>query len=542
VTPPRSILADRGRELKPSGLRGVLGGLVPLAVAIGVALLLHFVLKPILPPFYARILLDIGISVILAVSLTMVNGFTGQFSMGHAAFMAVGAYVAATLVYYGSARIFGTPDFADANAHGGVLSTVLSARDADIAGGKFEQGKAGEPAVFVLEDDATLDPGRRYRARLADDYDQVEPAVPLAVDGAEHHAGDRLPVRAGAQIDPKWYESDLRLMAAPRSFSTGDGLFLLSLFAGGVVAAGCGYLVGLPSLRLRGDYLAIVTLGFGEIVRVLIQSQTTDTLYDTETIARTPVWELPRYMGGPVGFTGVPSYTSLFWVWLFAVITLVVAYRLKESTFGRAYLSIREDEIAAEAMGVKTTRYKVEAFVIAAFFAGVAGALYAHTIGIQLNAGELGFMKSFDIIIMVVLGGMGSISGAAIAAAILTILPEALRNPPSVFNPILGGVILASAVLILIFSARRLRSLILLAVSVGVYAAVRRAALAAGVHLADYRMVLYALALVLMMILRPQGLFGVRELWNAWRIHPLRHRRNYAEGGESGTAGKVPVE
>src|SRR5437773_8803403 len=130
------------------------------------------------------------------------------------------------------------------------------------------------------------------------------------------------------------------------------GPLLIALLGGGLLAAACGYLVGLPSLRLRGDYLAIVTLGFGEIVRVLIQSQTTDSLYDVEQIARTPWWRLPKFMGGPVGFTGLPSYTSLFWVWLFAVITLIVAYRLKESSFGRAFLSIREDEIAAEAMGV----------------------------------------------------------------------------------------------------------------------------------------------------------------------------------------------
>ena len=155
------------------------------------------------------------------------------------------------------------------------------------------------------------------------------------------------------------------------------------------------------------------------------------------------------------------------------------------------------------------------------FFAGIAGGLYAHTIGIQLNAGELGFLKSFDIIIMVVLGGMGSISGAAIAAAILSILPEALRNPPSVTNPTLATVLGIAAVLIILFARRRVRGLIWFAVSVGGYAAVRRTALANGINLADYRMILYALALILMMIVRPQGFFGVREIWNAWRLGPF---------------------
>src|SRR5690606_23829788 len=127
--------------------------------------------------------------------------------------------------------------------------------------------------------------------------------------------------------------------------------------------------------RLRGDYLAIVTLGFGEIVRVFIQ-QSDETLYDPQQIAETPFWELPGYFGGALGFTGLPFYSSLFWSWLFAFLTVLVAFRLKESSYGRAFLSIREDEIAAEAMGIHTTRYKVRAFVIAAFFAGIAGGIF----------------------------------------------------------------------------------------------------------------------------------------------------------------------
>lgn len=363
---------------KPSTPAAIVRAWAPVLGCLLLAILMQLVVGPLLvrmgQDFAAKLLLDIGTNAILAVSLTMVNGFTGQFSIGHAAFMAVGGYVAAGITYYGSYRLFGSPDLA-----AGMFSTSTG---------------------------------------------------------------------AGSGL-----------------FTKGDALFLGSIFAGGLVSAACGYLVGLPSLRLKGDYLAIVTLGFGEIVRVLIQTQTTDTLYDPDTIAQTPAWELPKYLGGALGFSGLPSYTSLFWAWLFAALTILVAYRIKASTYGRAFLSIREDEIASEAMGVDTTRYKVRAFTISAFFAGCAGALFAHTVGVQLNAGELGFAKSFDIIIMVVLGGMGSISGAFFAAIILTILPELLRN------------------------------------------------------VAEYRMVAYATALILMMLVRPEGLLGVREIWEkrTWR-------------------------
>src|SRR5262249_50034997 len=159
------------------------------------------------------------------------------------------------------------------------------------------------------------------------------------------------------------------------------------------------------------------------------------------------------HLNSASGFFGLPAYTNVFWVYLFVCITLIVAYRLKESSYGRAFLSIRENEVAAEAMGINTTRFKVRAFMIAAFFAGIAGGLFAHELGVILNPNELGFLKSFDIVIMVVLGGMGSVSGAVLAAILLTILPEALRA------------------------------------------------------FAQYRMIFYALALILMMILRPQGLF-----------------------------------
>ncbi len=175
----------------------------------------------------------------------------------------------------------------------------------------------------------------------------------------------------------------------------------------------CGYLVGLPSLRLKGDYLAIVTLGFGEIIRVLIQSQTEDAIYDVATIQQTPlVASYPNTWVVRWASPGCRSSSSLFWVYLFCGVTLLTAYRIKTSTFGRAFLSIREDEVASESMGVNVTRYKIRAFVIAAFFAGIAGGLYgAHPGVCSSTRATLGFVKSFDFIIMVVLGGWGASAG-----------------------------------------------------------------------------------------------------------------------------------
>lgn len=443
----------------PGGPRPTLAGSLavgwlPVLAIILAAVGLQLWVRPMLGDFYAKVLLDIGINIVLAVSLTMVNGFTGQFSMGHAAFMAAGGYTAATVMYYGSHRLFG-----DASMAGGVLSSMISGREGPVA-----------------------------------------------------------------------------------LFTRGDLLFLASMLVGGLFAAGCGYLVGLPSLRLRGDYLAIVTLGFGEIVRVLIQALTTDALYDPAEIAATPWYHFPKYIGGALGFSGLPFYNSLFWSLGLAALTMLVAYRIKSSTFGRAFLSIREDEIAAEAMGVNTTRYKVRAFVIAAFFAGMAGALFAHTSGVQLNAGELGFLKSFDIIIMVVLGGLGSISGAALAAIILTILPELLRQPDFLVHGWVIAVPLIAAGLVLRSLARRRRAdpsiprlIIGLGGAIALLAIAAALARTRDIDLGRYRMIFYALALIVIMIARPQGLLSVREIWEGglWRglAHWVRSLRR--EPGEA---------
>jgi branched-chain amino acid transport system permease protein len=209
-------------------------------------------------------------------------------------------------------------------------------------------------------------------------------------------------------------------------------LFLVALVAGGLMAAVVGLAVGVPSLRLKGDYLAIVTLGFGEIIRVVFQNM--------------------ESVGAASGLKGIPEFTNLFWVWSLAAVTVFVVASLVNSTYGRGFIAVHDDEVAASAMGVNPTRYKVTAFVIGAFFSGVAGGLYAHHKQFLSPTG-FDFLKSIDIVVMVILGGMGRTAGVILAAIVLTILPEFLRA------------------------------------------------------FADYRMIIYSLLIIGLMMARPQGLF-----------------------------------
>lgn len=271
----------------------------------------------IIDPYWELNLILIAINIIMAASLNLINGYTGQFSLGHAGFMAVGAYMSAII-------------------------TV-----------KFQ-----------------------------------------------------LP-------------------------------FLLAILVGALGAGALGFLIGLPTLRLRGDYLAIATLGLGEIIRI--------------TILNIP------YIGGASGFMGIPRYTNFAWAFFICIFTLFFIKNLVNSSHGRACISIRENEIAAEAMGVDTTKYKVMAFTIGAAFAGVAGALFAHYFYIAHPA-SFSFMASFNYLTMVVMGGLGSITGSVTGALILTFISAALADWP------------------------------------------------------DWRMIIYSLALIFLMLYRPQGLFGNVEL------------------------------
>ncbi|HEX8142396.1 MAG TPA: branched-chain amino acid ABC transporter permease [Pyrinomonadaceae bacterium] len=314
-----------------------------------------------------------GINIILAVSLNLINGFTGQFSIGHVGFMAVGAYTSAYLTVY----------------HTQSLEQQL----AGVVG-------AGAAAAIV---------------------------------------------------------------------------FVFVILVGALAAAFAGLIVGIPTLRLRGDYLAIATLGFAEIIRILIVNI--------------------NKVGAATGFRGavdpwpgritIPAYTDFLWIGIFVVITIVVIYNIVNSDTGRALISIREDELAAQAMGVNTTRYKVTAFVISSAFAGVAGALYGHWRLPHPN--DFTFVRSFEIIIMIVLGGMGSITGSVLGAIVITFLPELLRQLPG-----------------------------------GVY---------------DYRLVIYALLLIIIMITRPQGMLGGREFGFNW----LKRAQKAPEGGTAKGAAGVPI-
>ena len=341
-------------------MRNLWTSIGPLLVGAAVLFGLDLAVQHLLGGYVQKVLLDIGINVIAAVSLTVVNGFTGQFSIGHAGFMAVGAYASSAITHY-----------------------------------------------FLLSHQMALVPP-----------------------------------------DP---------MGVP--------LFALALLAGGLLAAGFGYVVGLPSLRLRGDYLAIVTLGFGEILRVIVQN--TGGQLSAGEIRGSSTLSWFGHLGGSLGFSSVPLYTTFFWVYLLVLVTVGVAVRLLHSTHGRAFLSVRENEVAAEAIGIDTTRYKVRAFVLGAFFAGIAGGLGAHLVG-AIDPKDYGFMRSFEIVIMVVLGGMGSVSGAILAAILLTFLPEGLRSLQGAFGT------------------------------------------------GDYRMVLYSVALIVLMLVRPRGLFGTGEIWTAF--------------------------
>lgn len=282
---------------------------------------------------------DIGIGMVMAVSLNLINGYTGQFSLGHAGFMAVGAYTAAMI----------TNQFGELN------------------------------------------------------------------------------------------------------FLAANGLFALALAAGGLAAAAAGLLVGIPTLRLRGDYLAIVTLGFGEIIRVILQNL--------------------NAVGGARGLSVMHGWTNLFWTFGLAAVTVYVVAALVNSTYGRGFIAVHDDEVAAEAIGINTTKYKVTAFVVGAFFAGVAGGLYAHSKQF-LAPGGFGFMQSITFVVMVILGGMGNTVGVLLAAVLLTLLPEGLRLLADIEH--LPGL-----------AAERPLGWI-----------------------GSTRMIIYSLLLIVLMLTRPQGLFS----------------------------------
>jgi branched-chain amino acid transport system permease protein len=193
--------------------------------------------------------------------------------------------------------------------------------------------------------------------------------------------------------------------------------FPLALMAGGVVAAFFGFLIGFPVFRVKGDYLAIVTFGFGEVVRVVANN-------------------LQSVTNGPLGLKGLPPYTNLWWSWGEALLTVFFVTRLVRGSYGRALKAIRQDELAAAAMGINVFRHKMLAFIISAFFGGLGGGLLAHSIT-TISPTLFSFFLTFNLLIMIVVGGLGSITGSVIAAALITWGGEWLRwvEEPMNFGP-----------------------------------------------------------------------------------------------------------
>ena len=380
-----------------------------------------------------RIIMLCGVSIIMAVSLQLINGFSGQFSLGHAGFMAVGAYFSA----YPSREIsVGLTN---------PLGVLLFYAALFVAVG----AAAGVIGLVV------------YVARRAA---RVHPALALAVvAGVVALVAVGLGVAGGPAVGRAW-EGIGRAVAAgyPVAARASEALpawvarplcFLILLVGGGLCAAVAGFIVGLPTLRLRGDYLAIATLGFAEIIRVAFQNA-------------------PPF-GGALGMSDIPTYTTFGWLFGAAFLTIIVVWRIAYSAKGRAIQAVREDEIAASAVGIDPTHHKVVAFVVGAFFGGVGGVLYAHYAGF-ITPTDFNLLRSIEFVVMVTLGGLGSISGAILAAVVLTILPELLRFADE---------------------------------------ALPAAVTSSGFSLSDSRMVLYALLLIAMMLVRPNGLLGGMELW-----------------------------
>lgn len=319
----------------------------PALTAIGFLLALAVPRYGLLNPYYEFVLMVIGINIILTVSLNLINGFMGEFAVGHAGFMAAGAYI----------------------------SSLLSVRVLPVEWGQFS--------------------------------------------------------------------------------------FPLALIGGGIGAGLVALLVAIPSFRTRGDYLAIVTLALNMIVKSVIEN--------IEAI------------GGPRGFFGMERFTSLAWVYAVTLLTLWTIRNFVYSNYGRGVLSIREDEVAAELVGVNTKQVKIQAFIISAFFAGIAGGLFAHLLQ-YIHPRNFDIIRSTEILIMVYLGGIGSITGSVLGASIFTVLLEALRP------------------------------------------------------LGVWRMVFAPLMLVVLMVLRPTGIMGLRE-FRLFVPRSERLSRLRARVGKEGAAG-----
>jgi branched-chain amino acid transport system permease protein len=292
--------------------------IISLISIIVIYLIIAFLIEgDVLNRHYKSLVVPIGINIILAVSLNLTTGFLGELSLGHAGFMAIGAYAGSLFTIYAN--------------------------------------------------------------------------LPAPVE------------------------------------------FILGILLGGIVADVFGIIIGVPVLRLKGDYLAIVTLAFGEIIRSILNGM--------------------KITGGAMGLSKIPLYANYTWVYVITVITIIIIYNIVNSRHGRAICSIRENYLAAESIGIKVSKYKIMAFVVAAFFAGVAGVLFGHTYS-TIKPAIFDYNKSIEILVIVVLGGMGSIKGSIISAILLTLLPEVLRSAND-YRMLLYSVVL---IIMMLFNSSGIRS------------------------------------------------------------------------------------
>jgi branched-chain amino acid transport system permease protein len=437
--------------------------------------------------YYQRIVMLIGFSIILAVSLQLINGFSGQFSLGHAGFMMVGAYMAAYPAVNLSEGMTNPTACAWFFVTVGVLAGVVGMMLLLLFWGLRATRKLHStvPAILLILLIAWL----LIDLSKANGY-----SLPPS-----HFVWTKLFSSIASGFD--WMlvhgqPAALKISSALPAAMQSPVCFLVLVIGGGCCAGVVGLVVGMPALRLRGDYLAIATLGMAEIIRILIQNS--------------------QPLGGALGITGIPKFTSFTWLYGFVVITIVVIWRVAYSAKGRAIMAVREDEIAASACGIDTTHHKVMAFIIGAFFGGIAGALYAMFDRI-VTPSYFGLQKSIEIVVMVTLGGLGSISGAVLAAIVLSVLLELLRDPRSI--GIWGWLIIfACAIAMTVWSLKAKDRRWMLWVAwilalCGLWELGVMLARRFNVQLSDFRMIIYSLALIFMMLLRPRGLLGGIELW-----------------------------
>ena len=403
--------------------------ILSIVLAIIFAFSLDFLANNFLSKYAAGLVFLAGIYVTLAVSLNLINGITGQFSIGHFAFFEIGAYSAA------------------------VISKAF-----------FSQNQHSQPSIS---------------AQFAWVAMMMIPAV--------------------------------------------------------VFAAVAGLIIGLPSLKLKGDYLAIATLGFGEIIRIA-----TENIQHFGSIKT----------GGSEGLSFLPSYQSIALCWLLAILCIAMSRNLIKTVHGLGFLSVREDEIAANSMGVNTTRLKVLAFIIGSAFAGAAGALYAHKSGF-VTPEEFKMDGSILIVTMVIFGGSGSITGSIFAGIVLFYIPELLRD---LHNVSYGGFI--ATIFAVIFAVGQLKRIsdmhfdtkpqkVIRLVSILVVAVVLEFLLKFVLDLvpkiahhhsidgSSLRIVVLAATLIIMMLFRPQGVFAHHEFSWAWvrkvlRMSPTKEATNGA--------------